>query len=95
MSVSVGSSVDVLLLITARAALLTGRLPIRNGFYTTNAHARNGQYSHVGYMCRLRVFVMGLSIVPAEIISKQIQSTFSRKMAETLSKAETEHFENI
>ncbi|XP_010223368.1 PREDICTED: N-acetylgalactosamine-6-sulfatase-like, partial [Tinamus guttatus] len=24
-----------------RAALLTGRLPIRNGFYTTNAHARN------------------------------------------------------
>ena len=28
---------------TARAALLTGRLPIRNGFYTTNAHARNGK----------------------------------------------------
>ena len=27
----------------ARAALLTGRLPIRNGFYTTNAHARNGE----------------------------------------------------
>lgn len=26
----------------ARAALLTGRLPIRNGFYTTNEHARNG-----------------------------------------------------
>lgn len=26
----------------ARAALLTGRLPIRNGFYTTNGHARNG-----------------------------------------------------
>ena len=26
----------------ARAAMLTGRLPIRNGFYTTNAHARNG-----------------------------------------------------
>jgi len=26
----------------ARAALLTGRLPVRNGFYTTNAHARNG-----------------------------------------------------
>ncbi|XP_022107720.1 N-acetylgalactosamine-6-sulfatase-like isoform X5 [Acanthaster planci] len=25
----------------ARAALLTGRLPIRNGFYTTNQHARN------------------------------------------------------
>uniref|UniRef100_A0A4W3GE19 Galactosamine (N-acetyl)-6-sulfatase n=1 Tax=Callorhinchus milii TaxID=7868 RepID=A0A4W3GE19_CALMI len=25
----------------ARASLLTGRLPIRNGFYTTNAHARN------------------------------------------------------
>uniref|UniRef100_T1J4Y0 Sulfatase N-terminal domain-containing protein n=1 Tax=Strigamia maritima TaxID=126957 RepID=T1J4Y0_STRMM len=24
-----------------KAALLTGRLPIRNGFYTTNAHARN------------------------------------------------------
>ena len=22
--------------------MLTGRLPIRNGFYTTNAHARNG-----------------------------------------------------
>ena len=28
---------------TARAALLTGRLPIRNGFYTTNDHARNGE----------------------------------------------------
>ena len=27
--------------LVARAALLTGRLPIRNGFYTTNAHARN------------------------------------------------------
>ncbi|KAJ7374779.1 hypothetical protein OS493_005129 [Desmophyllum pertusum] len=26
----------------SRAALLTGRLPIRNGFYTTNGHARNG-----------------------------------------------------
>ena len=25
----------------ARAALMTGRLPIRNGFYSTNAHARN------------------------------------------------------
>lgn len=25
----------------SRAALLTGRLPIRNGFYTTNAHGRN------------------------------------------------------
>ncbi|MEE6516723.1 hypothetical protein FKM82_026422 [Ascaphus truei] len=25
----------------SRAALLTGRLPIRNGFYTTNDHARN------------------------------------------------------
>ncbi|KAE8608393.1 hypothetical protein XENTR_v10011492 [Xenopus tropicalis] len=25
----------------SRAALLTGRLPIRNGFYTTNSHARN------------------------------------------------------
>ncbi|CAI8014345.1 N-acetylgalactosamine-6-sulfatase [Geodia barretti] len=25
----------------SRAAMLTGRLPIRNGFYSTNAHARN------------------------------------------------------
>lgn len=25
----------------SRAALLTGRLPVRNGFFTTNAHARN------------------------------------------------------
>lgn len=25
----------------SRAALMTGRLPIRNGFYTTNVHARN------------------------------------------------------
>lgn len=31
-----------LLLFVARAALLTGRLPVRNGFYTTNGHARNG-----------------------------------------------------
>ena len=30
----------------ARAALLTGRLPIRNGFYTTNGHARNGKDSY-------------------------------------------------
>ena len=30
-------------LFLARASLLTGRLPIRNGFYTTNAHARNGR----------------------------------------------------
>ena len=29
----------------ARAALLTGRLPIRNGFYTTNAHARDCKYA--------------------------------------------------
>lgn len=27
----------------ARAALLSGRLPIRNGFYTNNDHARNGE----------------------------------------------------
>lgn len=27
----------------ARAALLTGRLPVRNGFYTDNEHARNGK----------------------------------------------------
>lgn len=33
------------ILTTARAALLTGRLPVRNGFYTTNAHARNGTLS--------------------------------------------------
>ncbi|KAK0149297.1 N-acetylgalactosamine-6-sulfatase [Merluccius polli] len=26
---------------SSRAALLTGRLPVRNGFYTTNGHARN------------------------------------------------------
>uniref|UniRef100_A0A5F4W5F1 N-acetylgalactosamine-6-sulfatase n=1 Tax=Callithrix jacchus TaxID=9483 RepID=A0A5F4W5F1_CALJA len=44
---SVGLSVTLLILFcfchlhVARAALLTGRLPIRNGFYTTNAHARN------------------------------------------------------
>lgn len=37
--------------LTARAALLTGRLPIRNGFYTTNAHARNGQYTFVFMHC--------------------------------------------
>ncbi len=30
------------LLFSARASLMSGRLPIRNGFYTTNAHARNG-----------------------------------------------------
>lgn len=32
----------------ARAALLTGRLPIRNGFYTTNGHARNGTQCGTG-----------------------------------------------
>ena len=35
-------SLFVFFILTARAALLTGRLPIRNGFYTTNGHARNG-----------------------------------------------------
>ncbi|KAH6947441.1 hypothetical protein HPB50_019030 [Hyalomma asiaticum] len=29
----------------SRAALLTGRLPIRNGFYTTNNHSRNAYVS--------------------------------------------------
>lgn len=32
-----------LLIMTARAAMLTGRLPIRNGFYTDNARGRNGE----------------------------------------------------
>jgi hypothetical protein len=27
----------------ARAAMLTGRLPIRNGFYTDNDRGRNGE----------------------------------------------------
>ncbi|GFR28293.1 n-acetylgalactosamine-6-sulfatase [Trichonephila clavata] len=32
----------------SRAALLTGRFPIRNGFYTNNAHARNeGSLRHL------------------------------------------------
>ena len=26
----------------SHVAMLSGRLPIRNGFYTTNEHARNG-----------------------------------------------------
>ena len=34
---------DKLFCFSARAALMSGRLPIRNGFYTTNAHARNGK----------------------------------------------------
>ncbi|PIO31287.1 hypothetical protein AB205_0154470, partial [Aquarana catesbeiana] len=34
---------------TARAALLTGRLPIRNGFYTTNAHSRNEIVGGIAY----------------------------------------------
>ncbi len=38
-----------LILSTARAALLTGRLPVRNGFYTTNGHARNGTVSVYPY----------------------------------------------
>ncbi len=29
----------------ARAAMLTGRLPIRNGFYTDNDRGRNGEES--------------------------------------------------
>ena len=35
-------SLLIYIIILARAAMLSGRLPIRNGFYTTNAHARNG-----------------------------------------------------
>ena len=35
----------------SRAALLSGRLPIRNGFYTTNAHARNGVL--VNFLCSI------------------------------------------
>ncbi len=31
------------LILTARASMLTGRLPIRNGFYTDNARGRNGK----------------------------------------------------
>ena len=31
----------------ARAALMSGRLPIRNGFYTTNDHARNGNSTSI------------------------------------------------
>ena len=38
-------------ILTARAALLTGRLPIRNGFYTTNDHARNGQFTFMFMHC--------------------------------------------
>ena len=30
--------------LTARAALMSGRLPIRNGFYTTNGHARDCEF---------------------------------------------------
>ena len=41
-------SVFIDCLFAARAALLTGRLPIRNGFYSTNDHARNGQCIHTG-----------------------------------------------
>ena len=48
---------------TARASLLTGRLPVRNGFYTTNGKARNGlilfhtnMIYNVVYRCNVCVF---------------------------------------
>ena len=42
----------------ARAALLTGRLPIRNGFYSDNAHARNGKFPLVDlYQNHERMFL--------------------------------------
>ena len=37
--------------LTARAALMSGRLPIRNGFYSTNAHARNGEFPFKLWSC--------------------------------------------
>ena len=35
----------MLYFISARAAMLTGRLPIRNGFYSNNVFGRNGNDS--------------------------------------------------
>ena len=35
----------------ARAALMTGRLPIRNGFYTDNDHAKNAYTPQVITSC--------------------------------------------
>ena len=33
--------------VVARAALLTGRLPIRNGFYTSSYHGHNGEIFNI------------------------------------------------
>ena len=37
--------------LTARAALMSGRLPIRNGFYTNNAHARDCKFPSKFWSC--------------------------------------------
>ena len=47
-----------IILTTARAALLTGRLPVRNGFYTTNGHARNGKISKYSVQIILFTFFL-------------------------------------
>ncbi|XP_046920140.2 N-acetylgalactosamine-6-sulfatase [Dermatophagoides farinae] len=46
----------------SRAALLTGRLPIRNGFYTTNIHARNSYIPQemVGGISRSEILISEL-----------------------------------
>lgn len=45
----------VYLWLAARASVLTGRLPIRNGFYSTNQFAKNCEFSFTHMLCNFAV----------------------------------------
>ena len=64
------------LYLLARAALMSGRLPIRNGFYTTNAHARNGESRELEYVYirkkKYRLYlVIVISIISGSVVNNE------------------------
>ena len=70
--------------VSARAALLSGRLPIRTGFYTNNAHARDGGFSlRVGFPIMF-VTMRGCQFQLSKYFSSKelqsLQNPFAKKM---------------
>ena len=53
---------------TARASLLTGRLPIRNGFYSNNSFGTNGKISKNGRLCKNNLQITSLAYTPQNIM---------------------------